>query len=47
MATYLNGNQDYIPQIQPFKPDYNFLGNILQTKQGKYDLWFYIVCSII
>jgi len=37
MATYLNGNQDYIPQIQPFKPDYNFLGNILQTKQGKYD----------
>lgn len=37
MATYLNGNQDYIPQIQPFKPDYNFLGNVLQTKQSKYD----------
>lgn len=37
MATYLQGVTDYIPQIQPFRPDYNFLGNILQTKQTKYD----------
>jgi hypothetical protein len=37
MATYLQGVTDYIPQIQPFRPDYNFLGNILQTKQSKYD----------
>ena len=37
MATYLQGVTDYIPQIQPFQPDLNFLGNILQTKQGRYD----------
>lgn len=37
MATYLQGVTDYIPQIQPFRPDYNFLGNVLQTRQGKYD----------
>lgn len=37
MATYLPGLVDYIPQIQPFVPDYNFMGNILQAKQGKYD----------
>lgn len=37
MATYIQGLTDYIPQIQPFKPDYNFLSNVLQTRQGKYD----------
>jgi hypothetical protein len=37
MATYINGITDYIPQIQPFRPDYNFLGNILQTRQTRYD----------
>lgn len=37
MATYLQGSTDYIPQIQPFRPDYNFLGNIMQTRQTKYD----------
>lgn len=37
MATYINGITDYIPQLQPFRPDYNFLGNVLQTKQTKYD----------
>lgn len=37
MATYIQGSTDYIPQLQPFRPDYNFLGNILQTKQTKYD----------
>lgn len=37
MSSYLPGNTDYIPQIQPFVPDYNFLGNILQTKQSQYD----------
>jgi len=37
MATYIPGITDYIPQIQPFKPDYNFYGNILQTKQGQFD----------
>ena len=37
MATYIAGVTDYIPQIQPFKPDFNFLGNMLQTKQSRYD----------
>jgi hypothetical protein len=37
MATYIQGVTDYIPQIQPFKPDYNFLGNMLQARQTKYD----------
>lgn len=37
MATYINGLTDYIPQIQPFQPDYNFLANVLQTRQSKYD----------
>lgn len=37
MATYIQGSTDYIPQIQPFRPDYNFLGNILQTRQTRYD----------
>ena len=37
MATYIQGVTDYIPQIQPFKPDYNFLGNMLQARQTRYD----------
>ena len=37
MATYIQGLTDYIPQIQPFRPDYNFLSNVLQTRQSKYD----------
>jgi hypothetical protein len=37
MSTYLPGITGYIPQIQPFTPDYNFLGQALQARQGKYD----------
>ena len=37
MATYIQGVTDYIPQFQPFQPDLNFYGNILQTKQTQYD----------
>lgn len=37
MATYIPGVTDYIPQAQPFQPDYNFLGNMLQNSQTKYD----------
>ena len=37
MATYLQGVTDYIPQFQPFQPDLNFYGNIMQTKQTQYD----------
>jgi len=37
MASYIQGLTDYIPQVQPFTPDYNFLGNVLQTRQSRYD----------
>jgi hypothetical protein len=37
MATYLQGVTDYIPDFQPFQPDYNFYNNVLQTKQNQYD----------
>jgi hypothetical protein len=37
MATYIPGITDYIPQAQPFRPDFNMLGNMLQTKQSRYD----------
>lgn len=37
MATYIQGVQDYIPQPQLFKPDYEFLSTVLETRQGRYD----------
>ena len=37
MSTYIQGVTDYIPQIQPFQPDYNFYGNVMQTRQTRYD----------
>lgn len=46
MATYIPGITDYIPQIQPFRPDYNFLGNMLQTKQNRYDQSYNEISSL-
>jgi len=37
MATYLQGVTDYIPQVQPFAPDFNFYAKSLQFSQGKHD----------
>lgn len=37
MSTYLQGVTDYIPQVQPFAPDYNFYNAALGLKQGKQD----------
>nr|HPQ79906.1 hypothetical protein [Candidatus Dojkabacteria bacterium] len=37
MATYIQGVTDYIPQIQPWKPDYNLYQNVLERKQAQYD----------
>lgn len=37
MATYIPGVTDYIPQIQPFRPDFNFYAGALQMKQTQYD----------
>lgn len=36
MATYLQGVTDYIPDIQPFQPDYNILTQALVTKEAQY-----------
>lgn len=37
MATYLQGANDYISQVQPSAPNLAFDAQILQTKQAKYD----------
>ena len=37
MATYLPKIPQYIPQLQPYQPDFNFLNNILETRQNRYD----------
>jgi hypothetical protein len=37
MATYLQGVTDFIPDYQPFQPDFNFYANLLQAKQSQYD----------
>jgi hypothetical protein len=37
MATYIQGQTDYISQIQPTEPNLAFDAQILQTKQAKYD----------
>ena len=37
MATYIPGVTDYIPQIQPFEPDYNFYQQALTFRQSKHD----------
>jgi len=37
MATFIPSVTDYIPAMQPFKPDYNFYGTILGTLQQRYD----------
>jgi hypothetical protein len=38
MATYIAGVTDYIPQVQPFKPDFNFYQDVMQRKQQKFDM---------
>jgi hypothetical protein len=37
MSQYIQGVVNYIPQIQPYKPDLNFYQQVLQTKQAQYD----------
>ena len=37
MATYIQGVTDYVPQVQPWRPNYNFYQPIFQQKQAKYD----------
>jgi hypothetical protein len=46
MATYLNGVTDYIPQIQPFKPDFNFFQSALEKKQLQYEAGYNKINSV-
>lgn len=46
MATYLQGSTDYIPQIQPFQPDFNFYQNLLEAKQAQYQAGYNKISSL-
>ena len=37
MARYPQGVSTFIPQIQPYQVDFNFVNNVLQAKQNQYD----------
>lgn len=37
MATYIPGTQSYMPNLQPFTPDYKFLSDVLETKTNRYN----------
>jgi hypothetical protein len=36
MSQYIPGIVDYVPQIQPYKPDLNFYQQVLETKNAQY-----------
>ena len=40
MATYIKGVTDYIPVLEPFKPNYKFLSDVLSVRQDRYDTNF-------
>ena len=40
MATYIKGVTDYIPVLEPFKPDYKFLSDVLTVREDRYDTNF-------
>lgn len=46
MATYLQGSNKYIPQIQPYQPDLNFYKTVLDTKTAQYEAGYDRVNSI-
>jgi hypothetical protein len=46
MSTYIQGVTDYIPQIQPFKPDFNFFQSALEKKQLQYEAGYNKINSI-
>ena len=37
MATYVSGVQPYLPDWQPFTPDYKFLSDVLQVRTDRYN----------
>lgn len=46
MSTYIQNLTDYIPQVQPFRPDLNYYSNVLQTKQSQYNQGIDQVASV-
>jgi len=46
MATYVPGIQEYIPQVQPFKPDFNFFQSALEMKQAQYQAGYNKISSL-
>lgn len=46
MSQYVPGVIDYVPEIQPYKPDLNFFQQVLQTKQAQYDAGYNKLSSI-
>lgn len=38
MASYLQGDQPYLPQVQPWSPDFNFYQKAMSQKQQQYDI---------
>lgn len=46
MATYIPNVTDTFPDIQPFRPDYQFLQSALQYKQSKFDTAFNQINSV-
>lgn len=36
MATYVPGAKQFVPNLEPFTPDYKFLSDVLQTKETRY-----------
>lgn len=46
MTAFLQGISQFVPQIQPYQPDLNFFGNMLQTKQYQYDQGYNRINSI-
>lgn len=37
MATYVPGSETYLPNLEPFTPDYKFLSAVLDVRQDKYN----------
>ena len=36
MSKYIPGAVDYIAQVQPYQPDFNFFNQVLETRQSQY-----------
>jgi hypothetical protein len=46
MSQYVPGAIDYVPVIQPYKPNLNFFQKVLETKQAQYDAGYNQLSSL-